>query len=1382
MPLEESVRETAFAEPLREDEPVAALMEACEPQFPDKVPSSLVLPFESQEEPKRIVPESRISLVDTSPDQSPASSIAEISSGVPALAENLHEHEPVAAHMKACQLLFPYKVPSSPNLPLEPQEEATCVMPESQISQLDSSPDQSPVSSGADIVSCAASWDLSSVAVPDHGVSLESLDHKYSECLQVLREAPWPDPTNARDDTVEPLSLRALSGCWHFGVQCDQRDAVTAISKALPETLRYLNVFLARIWPQGSWNAVSVSCNCKTAPRRNTDQAPQSCHFTVSLGDFLGGGLWLEDTDGNVRLFVPEVNAFLPGRVVITRESPFQFDGQLWHAHRPWSGERWVLTAYTVPGADASALKGFGFPCKGCSSVPKPPALPAFELPAAPRFFLDICSGVHAPLARAALQRGIPSLAVDVLLNSDHDLCNDLFFEQLLRVAFSGRVQFGHGSPPCCEYSLLKLMPGPGPLPCRSPEHLNGLPSNGPAEDQRVASSRLILTRTISILYAVYQAGGHVSLEQPRNAMSWLEPATQGFLLDISADLVVVAACAFESDFFKHWIFASSWRPLQALQSICQHPKHFHPCYAGKTSSEGHFLSRETAEFPAPLAQRFMALLDALFPSKLGAAALSFPETLASLPVRPLHSFPRACQDGGGIYSVPDSATPQPGVPDLFKVLRADLRQLLLQWRIPCRLRRMVADASAQPVFSTAEVRQLRTVWEHWFRAVGFSESVDWTVAEGQPYSLQALELLAKSMQDRDVALWPALQAGVPTGVAGDIPLSNTLIPLPTEHSPQDDADFQICGNWPGAEQHPELLEEMIQAEVEAGYLECVDSLHEAQQRWPQIAVGKANIVQAVGRKPRLIIDPTVSGTNPACTIPERFTLPGLGDIQAGFPIRGCSSEVGGFSLDIASAHKTVRVREAERGLLGVKVKDKYYFYRVAPFGGAFSAHWWQRIAGFFMRSCHRIVWIAHVMIMYVDDALFWQAIGALDLSASLILSFCQVFNFPISWRKLQLGPVVEYIGWQIHFRAGAFCLPTSKVDKLLQAIEQILSGQFCTCRELEAIIGLLHWVVQMATALRPWLCVLYHDKARPLGTNFSLSPAVWQQLSTYLDAEMRFTSTPPGTSIRSGSKLLSVRHVQIDSLADLRLVRATGKRLWARVADPSTGKRKLSVASQRFLLFWKAWCLKPQVFRPLSLPPFTPEVSLAADACASGCHIGIGGWVLIPGQHRVWFAESFQVSDFQALGIPVGAEANLDIVSYETLAQIALVVTFASMCAGGRLRIAIPSWTDNSGTESTCNKLFTTVVPLCLFAQRLATLAWSTSVTLDTSHIAGCHNDSADWLSRWCGQESLPEDFLPELRVRCPLSVLWEGEKDVRLFPPNAQLTWQPPLSSGLI
>ena len=72
-------------------------------------------------------------------------------------------------------------------------------------------------------------------------------------------------------------------------------------------------------------------------------------------------------------------------------------------------------------------------------------------------------------------------------------------------------------------------------------------------------------------------------------------------------------------------------------------------------------------------------------------------------------------------------------------------------------------------------------------------------------------------------------------------------------------------------------------------------------------------------------------------------------------------------------------------------------------------------------------------------------------------------------------------------------------------------------------------------------------------------------------------------------------------------------------------------------------------------------------------------------------------------------------------------------------MRVTIPSWTDNSGTEAICNKLFATVMPLALFARRLATLAWQSSVTLDTSHLVGEHNKLADLLSRWDGVTDLP-------------------------------------------
>ena len=717
---------------------------------------------------------------------------------------------------------------------------------------------------------------------------------------------------------------------------------------------------------------------------------------------------------------------------------------------------------------------------------------PPLHLPAdTSRFFLDICSGATSPLASAAVARGIPAIPIDILRNPAHDLLDVALFEQILRVAFSGRIAMGHGSPPCCEYSLLKLRPG-GPPPCRSPQHLNGLPTNDAAANARVTQSRVILERTVAILYAVYQSGGHASLEQPRNSMSWSEPAAQGFMLDISADLVVVAACEFEMPFDKHWLFATSWRPLQSLQSVCPHAAGFHESFAGVRDASGDFLSRKTATFPNALAQRYVELIAPLFPGVVAPASeVTLEQATASVPVRPEASFPRACQDGGGIYSVPDWASPPPGTSDVFKTLRRDLMQLFASTKAPLRLRKQVAEGRAEPLFSESEVVSLRACWGSWFREQGFTQEVDWSVAKGQPYALNALEVLAQALQDRDVSLWPALRDGVPTGVERDIPPSHTFIPVPCSEEETDPEDFKICaGNWPGAEADPSLLEEMVQAELEAGYIEPVDSLDEARRRWPRVAVGKANIVKAPGRKPRLIVDPTVSGANPACVIPERFTLPGLSDIQAGFPIRACSEEVGGFSLDIAAAHKTVRVREAERGLLGIKVGDKYYFYKVAPFGGTFSAHWWQRLAGFFVRCCHKIVWVAHVMIMYVDDVLFWQAIAALDMSACLILSFCQTFNYPISWRKLQLGPTIEYIGWQIHSRAGAFKLPQVKVAKLLQAVQQVLHSNPCSCKDLEVLIGLLHWVLQLAPSLRPWLCTLYHDKARPLGTNFSLPQA----------------------------------------------------------------------------------------------------------------------------------------------------------------------------------------------------------------------------------------------------------------------------------------------------
>ena len=152
----------------------------------------------------------------------------------------------------------------------------------------------------------------------------------------------------------------------------------------------------------------------------------------------------------------------------------------------------------------------------------------------------------------------------------------------------------------------VKLRPG-GPPAIRSPEHLQGLPSNSASQQARVKASQQLLYRCTCILRAVFAAGGHVSLEQPTHAMSWLEPFVQSFLAEIQAALVVIPACSVGQDISKSWLFATSFAGLSHLAAKCEHGDS-HTQVAGALDEQGHFLSQRTAEYseyPHLLASKF---------------------------------------------------------------------------------------------------------------------------------------------------------------------------------------------------------------------------------------------------------------------------------------------------------------------------------------------------------------------------------------------------------------------------------------------------------------------------------------------------------------------------------------------------------------------------------------------------------------------------------------------------------------------------------------------------------------------------------------------------------------------------------------------------------
>ena len=297
-------------------------------------------------------------------------------------------------------------------------------------------------------------------------------------------------------------------------------------------------------------------------------------------------------------------------------------------------------------------------------------------------------------------------------------------------------------------------------------------------------------------------------------------------------------------------------------------------------------------------------------------------------------------------------------------------------------------------------------------------------------------------MGDRDRALWHCLLQGVPTGYDGDIPPSNVFLPaLPS----QDRTELAVCfGNWKGAEDSLALLQSLVQEKMDKGYLEEVASLAHAQQRWgDRVAVGRMNVVQAPGKAPCLIVDSSVCGTNGACYVPESYQLPLLESIRFSSPMRECSSVIGGFSLDIRAAHKTVRVRERDRGLLGAGLQDgdsyRFFFYKVCPLGATFSSRWFQRVSGFLVRFLHVLIWVRRMLMMYSDDLLMAQDEAVLPLMSSLVLAACAVFGYPISWKKLQMGAVVTWIGWELHFSSGSFCIPQDKLLRLEEMLQSLL-------------------------------------------------------------------------------------------------------------------------------------------------------------------------------------------------------------------------------------------------------------------------------------------------------------------------------------------------------
>ena len=1106
-----------------------------------------------------------------------------------------------------------------------------------------------------------------------------------------------------------------------------------------------LNTWLQRVFPSQTWTSICINHNEQLALHRDLGNAPNSLNHIIALGDFTSGHMFLEEASGDCSLWCDALNCWLQGKAHAILEHGLSFHAHRWHASMPWVGDRWAITAYTcsdfhsIPVEDRMQLSSLGFPLPPEFPPPPPPLPQPAMLPQDVDHSLDQPTSSPATNSWSTVflvgseSRGSLNAAFKAAQASYVHLqasermtiwSDESVWDRSVHVAFAGGISWAYIFCPV-----------------------------GQCEDDAV--------RSLHFAFAVFRGGGHVCLDIPAESCIWRLPLFVHFVSSVGTFLVQ-CSCAGRGALCAVWHFCTSFPDLRSMQNIM----------VGSVPSIDSLSG--CPEFPPSFSDAMVACIRPLlsFDSNLSREH-TLDQVWSRIPLKSSADDPTASVDGAGAFSQPDWSVPHAS--DSLRPLRRILLSFCGSHSIPSRLRHNIKHVVKDPLFTSDEVLLLRSLISQFFQRR--DATIDWTIPDGQPYCLHALAFLSTFISDRDSTLFAALLQGVPTGFHHDIPLSQVL--FANEPPAVHDEELSICvTNWRGAENDPLLLESLLAREIQAGWLTEVP-LTQARATWPNVAVGKMNIVHSANRKTRLVIDSSICGTNSSCYIPERYSLPSLTSVMHSFPLRNSNATLAGCSLDIKAAHKTIRVRRSEQGLLGVHMAEKHFFYNVCPFGATFSAYWFARLGGFILRTLRILVYISHFMALYVDDLLGMQDAQVVEMTLSVILAFCSAFGVPLSWHKLQLGFCISWIGWSINFRMGAVFIPQDKLDKLFHSTLQVIRGAHCDRADLHKVCGLMQWLLRAFPAARPWLRSLYWDLNSAPATNFGVKQGAWRSFLDCINDDLSFHSVPSGMAVSLGSQIISLRHKNVASKADLLSIPLGDKTIWLRIADPGSKRRLLSTLSRELLLFWAGWSRLPPQFVPLR-QPFTLPAEAAADAMASGSTFAIGGFIKLS-SGTLWFSECYCISDFAFANIPLHSSASSDISCYECLAQIALVVLLQNALPGSRLAIRLASFCDNTGAETAVNKLYSSKMPLAAFSQRLALLSSYCGIFLDATHIAGPKNVEADFLSRWREHQPLPSHWPSAGRRRLALRDLWFAHPQVQSEPPDACFPFQIPRSSML-
>ena len=958
-------------------------------------------------------------------------------------------------------------------------------------------------------------------------------------------------------------------------------------------------------------------------------------------------------------------------------------------------------------------------------------------------YFLDIFSGASSPVSVAVRAMHADSIEpVDLIFGQHCDLLDDAVFQNVSNLAASGLIGAALAAPYCSKHSMATLRPN-GPKPVRTPTALDGLPTNSALQDLEVQESAAVHDRARHILTLVASKGGIVVIENPLTSMTWLDSLMSAWIRAIAPYLAAAAACQFGADWQKSWLFCSNRPDILQIGLGCNHPPHTHLNFAGLRLPDGTFYSRLTACYPKQLAEALANVFAPFLSKRAKQLTLdNWPTCLPSeFPAQPLY---QRVEDGGGLVSTAVWHTPQST--DFLGGLRKRWTARLLQTGLHQHMLDQFATGSKDAPFTDAHLQGFLDDMLEILRVPESARQAVLDITPGQPFRLELWKLLLREMHDPDVKFLDELNTGVRLGVHNDIIASPLWPAQPSTIS--DDQDLIQCeSSWKSALDQPDVVWQLLQEEIDAGFIERVPGgLEQLQAEHSHTAVGKLGLVCADNRAPRLVVDSTVSGVTQNTSIPNRMLLPKISDVLQAAPTMSSDLALTAFTLDVSKAHRRIKIAPEDQGLLCFWYQNVLFKSLTLNFGARASGYFWSRVAGLMVRTFHHILHVRHALFQYVDDLLVLLEKSTSPIWMCILTVTCQVLGIPMSWHKTDWGPSVTWIGWHINVSRWVVSITEDKRDKILNQINSLLQVSRCDLKVLESLTGRLLWVSSLWESLRPLLGPLYQAMMTVPITLVSISPQQWPDLLDALTEDLTLSRNLAHPSLRQSVRIVRAANFNLRDRAHAQSLHFKSRRIWLGVQLPGSSKRKVLPDTHEALQAWKD-VISGTPFLHNMIPPCHMPVQASADACATQHNAGLGGILRIDGEVVAWFAFTIEYAEAQAVFPWLSDSMQKHINAWELLGQFSLAYCLHHSLKGRRSPISATFACDNTSAEAAHLKALSTSAGMCQILAAFFRFQRIHNLDITIHHIPGMWNDEADALSRGRDLPCCP----PALRFEIP-------------------------------